>query len=35
VPKFRVRPLPLKIKKHKIQNRATGLATSSRARVRD
>jgi hypothetical protein len=25
----------LKIKEHKIQNRATGLATSSRARVRD
>ena len=35
VPKFRVRPLPLQIKKHKIQNRATGLATSSRARSRD
>ncbi len=35
VPKFRVRPMPLKIKKHKIQNRATELATSSRARIRD
>ena len=33
VPKFRVRPLPLKVKKHNIQNRATGLATSSRARA--
>lgn len=35
VPKFRVRPMVLKVQKHKIQNRATGLATSSRARARE
>ena len=32
VPKFRVRPLPLKIKKHKMHNPATGLVTTTRAR---
>lgn len=32
VPKFRVRPLPLKVKKQKLHNPATGLVTSTRAR---
>ncbi|MFN2358207.1 MAG: class I SAM-dependent methyltransferase [Desulfotignum sp.] len=32
VPKFRVRPLPLKVKQQKMHNPATGLVTSSRAR---